>query len=219
MKSSQNTLWVAGAGVLAALLVVASYFLLIAPKRAEAADLADQRAGVEQSNAQLEAQTAQLKAEFATLDEKRAQLAQLQSTLPSDADVAVLLRQLQSYAGTAGVTIAQVTPGTAEEFNPEATASGAAAAASSGIVDIPLTVAVSGTFPQTELFVKNVQADMTRFFLVTGVEVAPDTTGVVGAVTTKVTGKVFVLRSATATTSGSSSASSGADRPKSSAPT
>ena len=42
MKSSQNTLWVAGAGVLAVLLVVLTYLFVVSPKRSEAADLATQ---------------------------------------------------------------------------------------------------------------------------------------------------------------------------------
>ena len=195
MTSNKNTAWVAGAGVLALLMLVASYFLLIAPKRAEAADLATQTESVKAGNATIEQRTELLKAQFATLDTQRGELSQIQSTLPGNAEVPQLLRTLEGYAGTAGITLVSVAPGTPENFGTDAADPTSATAA----VDIPLTITTSGSFAQTELFVKNVQADMGRYFLVDNVtlQVADGSTA---GVTSTISGKIFVLRDATTQT-------------------
>lgn len=205
MTSNKNAAWIAGAGVLAVLIVVASYFLLIGPKRAEAADLATQTESVKQSNAAIEQRTAQLKSQFATLDEQKLQLAEIRSTLPENADVPALLRSLEGYASSAGIELISVTPGTPENFAASADADPTAA---TGIIDIPLAVSTSGSFVQTELFVKNLQADLGRFLLVENLtlQVADGTDG--AGVTSTITGKIFVLRDATTTTPAAETATS-----------
>lgn len=201
MKNSQNTLWVAGAGVLSLLLVVATYLLVIAPQRSSAADLADQRVSVQESNAQLAQQTEVLKSQFATLADKRRELADIEATLPARADVPDLLRQFQTFAEGAGLTVTQVSPGAAAPFG---TTSGDATATvpnPSGIVEIPVTVVVSGTFPQVELYTKSLQADMVRHLLVKGVTVTADQSSTQkDVVTGTITGSVFVLGDTTGST-------------------
>ncbi|WP_369052259.1 type 4a pilus biogenesis protein PilO [Kineococcus terrestris] len=190
MSGSRNTAWIAGTGVLALLALVATYFLLVTPKRAEAADVRAQTAGVVASNAQIAQQTELLKSQFATLDEQRARLAEIKASLPDEAEVPALLRQLEGYATSAGVTLVAVTPSPASLY----TTTSGAGTDTAGIVQVPLVVQVAGSFPASELFVKNVQADMTRFF---GVEQVTVTQGADTAdgddVTTTITGRVFVL--------------------------
>ncbi|MBB2902844.1 type IV pilus assembly protein PilO [Kineococcus radiotolerans] len=189
MKSSQNTLWVAGAGVLAALLVLATYLLVIAPQRTEAADLQTQRVSVEQSNAEIEQRTALLRSQFATLDEKKAELAAIQAQLPSASEVPALLRQVSAFAAATGVRIDQVTPGTPEAYGTTPTTT------STGIVSVPLTIGVTGTFPQVELYVKTLQADMQRHFSITGLTVGADqSANAAGGVTATLNGAVFVVQ-------------------------
>lgn len=189
MNASKNTGWIAGTGVVALLMLVATYFVLVAPQRQQAAEVRDQAAAVAQSNRTLEQETAQLKAQFATLDAQRERLAQVRATLPSAADTPALLRQLSSYAASSGVTLTGVTPSAASVYVP-----GGATADTSGLVQIPLVVTTTGSFAQSELFVKNVQADMTRFFLVENVAVTSGGAGSQsGGVTTTLTGRIFVL--------------------------
>lgn len=206
MKSSQTTgLWAAGAGVLAVLLVVATYFLVIAPKRSEAADLKAQRVTVEQTNAEIQQRTAQLRSQFATLGEKREQLAAIESELPSAADVPALIHQVSGYAATSGVSLDQITPGAPQAYTDSTSGTGKAATPASGIVAIPLTITVSGSFAQVELYVKNLQVDMTRHFSITGLTVASDQTSkTAGAVSATLAGQIFVLQgSSSAATAGS----------------
>ncbi len=193
-------MWAAGAGVLSLLLVVATYLLVIAPQRSSAAELADQRVSVQESNAQIAQQTALLKSQFSTLDDKRRELEAIKATLPAQADVPDLLRQFETFASSAGLTVTQVSPGAAVAFGAAADGS-STTKADTGIVEIPVTVVVSGTFPQVELYTKSLQADMVRHFLVKGVTVTTDQSAVnSNVVTGTITGSVFVLADATATT-------------------
>ncbi|WP_380156693.1 type 4a pilus biogenesis protein PilO [Kineococcus sp. R86509] len=217
MTTSKNTVWVAAAAVLAALLVVATYLLVIAPQRTEAADLTTQAAGVAQSNAQIESETERLKAEFVTLDDKKRELAAIQSTLPAQADVPGLLRQLQGYATTAGVSLTTVTPSSAVAYAPAGT--DAAPGTATGVYSIPLSVEVAGSFSGIELYLKNVEADMGRFYLVDGASLTSGAGASSAEVSATITGQVFVYQggatSAAATTAsaGSASSTSGAVAP------
>ncbi|WP_432571067.1 type 4a pilus biogenesis protein PilO [Kineococcus sp. SYSU DK005] len=199
---TKNTAWIAGTGVLALLVLVATYFLAVAPKRAEAADLATQTAGVRQSNDRLAAETEQLRAQFATLDQRRAELAAIRATLPDSAQVPALLRQFSGYATAAGVSLDSVAPGAPEPFET------GAQTGSTGVTAVPVTTTVRGSFAGSELFLKMVQADMQRFFLVQSVSVKRATT--TGEVVTTVTGDVFVLQDAHATSATSTGTSTGA---------
>ncbi|ABS04481.1 type 4a pilus biogenesis protein PilO [Kineococcus radiotolerans] len=208
MSTSRNTVLIAGTGALALLVLVASYFLLVAPKRAEAADLATQRVYAKEKNAGIEQQTRQLQSQFESIGDKRAQLAAIRSTLPAAADVPALLRQLEGYANTAGVVLTGVTPGTPEVFG---SATDAATAQASGpqVVDIPLTITTSGSFSQTELFIKSTQADMQRFFLVENLALNAGDASTSGVVSTTLTGKIFVLQADAVTPSESTTQSAG----------
>ena len=69
---TKSRTWSAGAAVLAALLIVAAWFVLISPQRSEAADLRDQASQQQQLNEQIKLKTAQLKAQFASLPARQA---------------------------------------------------------------------------------------------------------------------------------------------------
>ncbi|WP_328295897.1 type 4a pilus biogenesis protein PilO [Kineococcus sp. NBC_00420] len=209
MTSSKNTAWIAGTGVLAVLILVASYFLLIAPKRAEAADTVAQAAGVEQGNETLAAETERLKAQFATLDDQRAQLAEIQAELPAESEVPALIRQFSVYAAGAGVSVKTIAPGTltayAGDGTTATTTTGTTASGTNGGISVmPISVTVEGSFAGTELFVKNLQADMHRYILVDGVALVDEDT----TLATTITGSIFVLADDATVTS---TASTGTD--------
>ncbi|PRY17913.1 hypothetical protein [Kineococcus rhizosphaerae] len=204
MTSSKNTAWIAGTGVLAVLILVASYFLLLAPKRAEASDTVTQAAGVEQNNVTLAAETERLKAQFATLGEQRAQLAAIQSELPDSSQVPTLIRQFTAFAGATGLTVTEIAPGSLTPYVAPGTSADAAAGTTmgtgSGISALPVSVTVSGSFAATELFVKNLQADMHRYMLVDSVDLTRED----GALSTTVSGRIFVLAAAATAATGTS---------------
>ncbi|GAB7189791.1 hypothetical protein NUM3379_04970 [Kineococcus sp. NUM-3379] len=195
MTISKSGAWIAGTAAVGVLVLLGAWMLLISPMRTQAADLADQRVQVESNNAMIRTRTAQLKAQFETLDAQRAKLAEVRAQMPADAEVPALLRQLEGYAASSGATLTGVTPGTATPFVPTGTdpaqATGTAVAA--GLYAVPLTVTSAGTFAETELFLKNLQADMRRFLLIDNLSVTAGG-NVPGEVDTTITGKIFVLR-------------------------
>ena len=96
MRLSKSQLWITGTALVCVVIVLAGWFLLIAPKRAEAADLRDQTASAAQVNDQLELRIAQLKADFAELPQRKAELAAIKHAMPEDAQLATLTRDLQA---------------------------------------------------------------------------------------------------------------------------
>ncbi|WP_432540385.1 type 4a pilus biogenesis protein PilO [Kineococcus sp. SYSU DK002] len=206
MTRSPNTVWIGGAGVLAVLVLIASYFLVIAPQRAEAADLATQAAQVAQQNEQIALKTEQLEADFATLDERKAELAAITATLPAEAEVPQLLRQFTASAASAGVTLTSVTPGTpALHGGAEATADTTASGPT--VVDIPVTIGIQGSFAATELFVKQIQTDLDRFLLLDDVTLSTGATTAGTGLTTQIEGVIYVVRDQTTTDTTSGDAS------------
>ena len=142
MLANKSRTWVAGTMVLCLLLAVASWFLLIGPKRAQAADLEAQTVTVESQNQQIEARIEQLKVQFAELPQRQAELAAIRQAMPEDAALPTLVRDLDAIAEASGVTLMTLSPGTpvavqtappaapaAEDTDAETPADGAAAAA------------------------------------------------------------------------------------------
>lgn len=204
MKNSQNTVWVAGAGVVAVLLVLVTYFLVVAPQRGEVVDLADQQLSIAQTNETLRQQTEVLAAQFQTLDQKRAEVAAVRSTLPSEAEVPEVLRHVESYAAATGVRLSQVVPGAPEAFAEPGTTTTATTpdTSTAGVVAIPLTLVATGSFAQVELYLKSLQVDMTRHLLVEGVTVSSEESATSsGDVSATITSSIFVLQDGSEATS------------------
>lgn len=227
MASSKTRLWVLGTAVLSVLIVVAAYFLLIGPKRAEAADLQQQTAETASSNAQLESRIEQLKAQFAELPQRQAELAVIKQAMPEDAALPTLVRELDTRSAASGVTLMSLTPGAPVAVTPPAAPAPAAPAAETSgddatgttpapaatpaptdlLVSIPVSMVVVGDFYEAELFLKDLQTQMPRAFLVTTLNVQTEKDAEAsggkpatknGDVTMTITGSVFVLKPAAA---------------------
>ena len=102
--------WSIGTAVIVVLLLVASWFLLIAPQRSEAADLNAQAAVVVADNQQLTVEIETLKAQQKQLPKWQAQLAEIQSEIPASAAMPGLIRQLSKAADKAGVELVSLAP-------------------------------------------------------------------------------------------------------------
>lgn len=243
MSISKMQAWVAGAVVVSLLLTVAAWFLLISPQRAEAASVRDQTASVVDSNARLELQIAELKSEFADLPQRQAELAVVKKALPETVQLPTLVRDLDALATSSGVTLMTLTPaaavpvvsaapaavavpdpaaaGAEAPAAPEAADAAAVPAASADtLTSTPISIVLVGNFYDTEVFLRGLQTEFARDFLVTGLNVVAETAGEAaggkpavenGDVTMTITGSVFVLQSAAPTAaSGSASAPPGA---------
>lgn len=109
--SSKMKQWVAltVVGVLA--VVVAGWFLLISPKRSEAADVRTQLASQETTNSGLQTQLAMLKAQQKTLPAQQAKLAMVAAKIPDNPALPALIRALSAAADDAGVELVSMSPG------------------------------------------------------------------------------------------------------------
>lgn len=201
MLSTRTSRWVAATAVLSVVLVAATWLLLIGPRRADAARLREDRVSAQASNDNLRLQIAQLKSQFAQLSTKQAELAAVQQELPPNAELPALVRNLNAIAGTAGVRLDSLTPGAASYVNPTAaapvgTAGGAAAAPKPGLVSIPVAVVVTGDYFQAALFLRKLQTQLHRGFLINSLAVKPGDSGsgtTSGTVSMTLNGEVFVL--------------------------
>ena len=169
--------WSAATSALCVLLIVAAYFLLIAPKRAEAADLRDQTVAQDQANQQSRLKIQQLKAQYAELPTKQAELAVIKQQLPDNPALPTLIRTLASMADATGVTLVSLAPApptavvlaaapvVAPAVAPAAgapvaapVAAAAPAAPTTSLFGITTTMVIKGDYAASTLFVQKLQA-------------------------------------------------------------
>lgn len=198
--SSKIKQWIAltVVGVLA--VMAAGWFLLVSPKRTDAAQV---RADVDSQNAQnvgLETQLAMLKAQAKTLPREQAKLARVAAKIPDNAALPALIRALSAAADDAGVELVSMAPGsptpvtttaagttgtpsatskgtgsteTAAKPTTLASATSASSTFSPGVLtSIPLTINVVGGYFQIEQFFDKLE-NLTRATKVTGFNMAP----------------------------------------------
>jgi hypothetical protein len=210
---SPTSRWAAGAAGVCAALLALTWFVLVGPKRAEAADLQEQAASARQANDAMQIRTAQLKTQFATLPQRQAELATLVEQMPPTADVPRFVRSLDALAESAGVRLDGVTPGAGESLDAQPGAAGtggSAPAPSAGggtslqVIAVPMTITVHGPYFKTVTFLKGLQSGQ-RAFLVTGVQVTVDQTGV----SLGIRGRVFAVPGAAGGLTGSTGAAAG----------
>ncbi|WP_130781952.1 hypothetical protein, partial [Cellulomonas biazotea] len=193
MRSSKASPWVIGTAVLVAALLAASWFLLVSPAFAQAAETNTTAEQVEADNALREQRISILAEQFANIETYRSELATLRASVPTDDDLAAYLRELTAAAEAHAVTLLSVTPSTPAAFvvaapEPAATpaADGAASAAADdaattqaaapttsaiadGTVSIPLTLSVVGTFDNVRAFLATLQTGTQRLLVVESV--------------------------------------------------
>ena len=188
--------WSAATAGLCVLLILAAYFLLIAPKRAEAADLRDQTVAQDQANQQTQVKTQQLKAQYAQLPAKQAELAVIKQQLPDNPALPGLIRTLSAMADASGVTLVSLAPappapfaGTAVPAAPvvapaaagKVASAGTAASGTTQLFGIATNLVITGDYAGSTLFIQKLQAasargsgsQLSRAFLVQSIKVAP----------------------------------------------
>lgn len=196
MTFNKTRAWIAGAVVVWLLMSVAAWFLLISPKRAEAADLREQTAQVDAQNLQTEARIETLKKQAAEMPKLQAERDVLRTALPKDDELAALTRRINGMSTATGMTLDSITPGspatvaapaaaaattttttesaTSEESaTTDSTASTSApAAATSALVKVPVTITVTGGYTSSLDFLKRLQTTDGRNYLVESISIA-----------------------------------------------
>jgi type IV pilus assembly protein PilO len=160
------------------LVMVAGWFLLVSPKRAQVADLNGQAATAMASNAQLQTQLTVLKAKAKDLPKQQARLAAVAAKIPDNPALPALIRALTTAGNAAGVELITVTPGAPSAVTAAAGAAaaparpGAPAAAAGSLSAIPVTLNVAGGYFQVEQFVANLE-NLSRSMRITNITMAP----------------------------------------------
>ncbi len=190
--------WSLMAAVLVLAIVAAGWFLLISPKRGEAAALRTKAASEEAANERLLQQLSVLKAQQAELPAQRAKLAVARTQIPDNPALPTLIRDLTSAGRKVGVSIdamspavptpvvlPQVAPVAPPATTTESESSGEAAGEAGttpapatpvappapSLYQVPLSLTVSGSYFELEQFVNKLEA-LKRSFLVTGFTLA-----------------------------------------------
>lgn len=202
-----------------AVLVVfaAGWFLMVKPQQSKSSDLRSQAATQQQSNQLLLTQIASLQAEQKNLPQQQLALQKFTTQVPNDAAEPTIIRQLSAAAAGAGVDLVSMTPGAASAVVavtpvapvPAATTAAAgtsttpAAGATSlvpsttaagQLVQLPITIGVTGTYPNVETFFQSLEK-LPRALLVTGWSMCPDVTGSAAVATTTGAGASCTLPS------------------------
>ena len=92
-------------------IVAAGWFLVISPKRTEAADVREQAVTQEAANSVLRTQLKVLRAQAKELPKNQADLARVAAKIPDNPSLPALIRALTAASTTAGVEFVSVTPG------------------------------------------------------------------------------------------------------------
>jgi Tfp pilus assembly protein PilO len=172
---SKTARWSTGTALLCVVLLAIAWFLVVAPRRADAAEVQAEVLSQQQQNDQLRITVEQLKAEFVRLPATRAKLAEIRSQLPPTEDTPSLLRTVEELATSAGVKLLSFAPGNAQPLGANGAAVPAGQSNSAVLISVPLTVAVSGEYFQVVTFLRQLQTGVPRVFLVSGLQIAkPD---------------------------------------------
>jgi Tfp pilus assembly protein PilO len=217
-------------------ILAAGWFLLVAPKHSEAADLKTKTAAQDKANSGLEAQLSQLKQQQADLPKQQARLAVIRRQLPDNPALPQLIRGLTTAARQVGVSLDSLAPATptplvapaalvapapapSTEADSSATDSSgttpapvAPVAAPPSLFQVPLTMNVTGSYFEMEQFVGKLEG-LKRSLLVTGFTITPASTEAAapGDVTVAIQGRVFIAppTAAAATTTPVAAATTG----------
>jgi type IV pilus assembly protein PilO len=187
--------WSALAALAAVAILAGGWFLLVSPKRSNAADLRSQAAAKESANAQLVTELSALKAQAKDLPAQQAKLAAVAAKIPANSAMPALIRNLDSAASDVGVELVSITPtpaapltasaptaataakpaGVAKATTAAGTTTAAArstAAAAGSLEQIGVTLNVVGSYFQVAEFLDRLE-NLPRAFKVGGVNLAP----------------------------------------------
>ena len=189
--------WVVLTLVACVAITAAGWFLLVSPKRSEAAELRVQEQDQLAANAKLETELQVLKAQAAELPKEQAKLAAVAAKIPENPALPGLIRSLLEAAETSGVELVSITPAepvlasppqpaavapeagaaqTTEPAAPPAVDPAAPAAAPVGpagqLASIPLGIEVVGEYFEIQGFLAAVE-ELTRAVRVENLQIAP----------------------------------------------
>lgn len=163
-----NRIWVIATALISVALLVAGYFLGVAPRLAEAAKAELERFSVEQQNDVYAADLAALKKQFEGIDDIRDELAELQLSLPADNGSEQFLREVDAAALASGVSVWEILQeGPVIYGDLEGAAAADAAPINGGtLMGVPISITVKYVDDPTPLFTfLSLMQNSTRLFM------------------------------------------------------
>jgi hypothetical protein len=168
--------WTTGAAVLAVLILVATWFLLVSPKRGEATQLQADTAAQLNENASLETQLSVLREQNKNLPKYQAELAGLRDQVPQTNVLPGFVRQLSMAADRSGVTLDILTPTPAVPLSVDGAAPEAISVEGNlpagKLAGINVDIVVSGGFFEIQQFANKLE-NLERYNLVSGLDIGP----------------------------------------------
>lgn len=167
--------WTLVTALVCLLVLVVGFMLLVKPEHSKASSVKSQTSTVQGQVQSLRAQLATLQDESRNLASQQAVLAEIVQQLPAQPALPALLRSLDAAASKTNVDLTNVSPGnpTAFKANPVAaavasaspgttgktttTTSGGTAGAVAGLAQIPLNLAVTGSYFDIEQFLDQLE--------------------------------------------------------------
>jgi len=212
--------WAGAAVVLVVAIFLATWFLLVSPKRGDAAELRSQTASQDNANALLTLKIQQLQEQQKDLPKQQARLATLRGQIPSNPALPTLIRSLTSAGAATGVDIDAMAPAppslltlpgagvvaapapSSDSTDTAAPAAPAPAASTTPTLwQVPLNLTVTGSYFELEQFLNKLE-DQKRALLVSGFTIAPagseDATA--GDLSVTLNARVFLSQAAAPTT-------------------
>lgn len=144
MKMNIDRIWIIGISGAILIVGVLGWLLGISPVVAQAGVADQQRASISAANQASEAKIAVLKKQFANVGKVQTQLDQLGVSVPSDPDLALFLREIDSLTNQFQVSLTNVTVSSAQKYVP-AVVTPPATTGSSTATPTPSPSAAAGT--------------------------------------------------------------------------
>ena len=175
--------WVAGGAVLAALILVAGWFLVVSPVRHDTSKTKAQTAQVQSDNDRLQEQLNQLIALKPGVVGKQAQLQNIAAEIPGDPQLPKLIRQLTTMASDSNVDVVSFTPSTptaptstsangSVSLGSAARTPGSHVAVADTYMTVPIALQVNGDYASLEEFLQHLET-VKRIFVVNQITLAP----------------------------------------------
>jgi Tfp pilus assembly protein PilO len=166
--------WTLGAALIAVLILVAGWFLLISPQRAEVADLEAQTEAQENTNSSLDTELAVLKQQNKDLPEKQAELAALQTKIPQTAELPTYIREMQDVGRKSGVAFTSLTPATPVAVGAVSSVEGALPPEQLAALNVDMVV--TGSYFEITKFMNDLET-ASRYTLVSGYTITEEGAG------------------------------------------
>lgn len=169
--------WSLGTAGIFILILLLSWFLLISPKKSEAADIQSQAQTALSQNDQLRLKLQTLQQQSAKLADQEARLAAIRQHLPPNLALASFIRTTSAAASGSNVSLDAVAPSEPAVF--VAAAAGAAGTSSvegAALMAVKVEIKASGSYYNIERFLDKLEGQK-RSLLVTAFAVTPGGSG------------------------------------------